>query len=185
MGKEPREPIDHKEGTQAKKCAQGKLVLGREGPAKRCYGASEAATVRTLGEGSTPAEGVEKRDGGEADDAAQKRAKQDGEECSAHAEKGADHGHHFDVTHAHAIALADEFVESSGAPEQQAAKGCAEQRVDQAGYERRNVMVMNGYVGDAVWRNARCERESQAEAEPVDRVGKQAHAKIGDDQNQE
>lgn len=140
--------------------------------------------MRTLGEGAAPAEGVEKRDRGESDDATQKRAKQDGQECSANAEKGADHGHHFDVTHAHAIAFADEFVERGGAPEQQAAKGRAEQCFDQVGYERRNVMIMNVYVGDSVWRNARGERESQTEAKPVDRVGKQAHAKIGDDQNQ-
>jgi len=120
---EAREGVDDEEGGQAEESAQGELVAGGDGEADGAgVAVAQAATSGACGEVALPSGRVEDEDGGDADDAAEKSAEEDGEEGSADAEERANHGHHFDVAHAHAIAVTNEFIESGGGEEEEAAE---------------------------------------------------------------
>jgi hypothetical protein len=53
------------------------------------------------------------------------------QERAANAEKGADHGHHLDVAHAHPFASANAFVKLGESPEHKAAQSGAQQAVEE------------------------------------------------------
>ena len=190
MLEEAREEEDDEEGGDAEEGAEGELVLGCDDQADRIGVAfAQAAAGGARGEIAFPATGVENEDGSDADDATEEGAEENGEEGSAEAEKGADHGHHFDVAHTHAIALADEFVNDGGGQEEQAAEGGAEQGVnDSSDALRESVGQAEPQAIDAQERtgeNARGEGEAEAQAEEVDGVREETNEEVGDDENDE
>lgn len=187
---EAREEEDDEEGGEAQEGAEGELVLGGDGETEGVGVAfAKAAAGGARGEIAFPATGVENEDGSDADDAAQEGAKENGEEGSAEAEKGADQEHHFDVAHAHAIALANEFVNDGGGQEEQAAESSAEEGVnDSSNALRESVGQAEPEAIDAQGRtreNARGEGQAEAQAEEVDGVREETDEEVGDDENDE
>jgi len=185
---EAREEEDDEEGGDAEEGAEGELVLGCDDQAERTgVAVAKAATSGARGEIAFPATGVENDDGNDADDAAKKGAEENGEEGSAEAEKGADHGHHFDVAHTHAIALADEFVNDGGGQEEQAAEGGAEEGVNDSGDAVRELVgqaepqAINAQ--ERTGENTRGEGQAEAEAEEVDGVREETNEEVSDDEN--
>ena len=188
MLEEAREEEDDEEGGDAEEGAKGELVLGCDDQAERTgVAVAKAATSGARGEIAFPATGVENDDGNDADDAAKKGAEENGEEGSAEAEKGADHGHHFDVAHTHAIALADEFVNDGGGQEEQAAEGGAEEGVNDSGDAVRELVgqaepqAINAQ--ERTGENTRGEGQAEAEAEEVDGVREETNEEVSDDEN--
>jgi hypothetical protein len=166
------------------------LVAGGDGEADGVGAAvSEAAACGACGEIALPSGGVEDEDGGDADDAAEKSAEEDGEEGSADAEERADHGHHFDVAHAHAIAVTDEFIKSGGGEKEEAAESGAEEGIEDACYGVREA------AGEAkpeaidaqkrTGKDAGGKGQAEAEAEEGDGVGEEADAEVGGHENDE
>ena len=187
---EAREEEDDEEGGDAKEGAEGELVLGGDGETDGVGVAfAKAAAGGARSEIAFPATGVENEDGSDADDAAQEGAEENGEKGSAEAEKGADHGHHFDVAHTHAITFADEFVNDGGGQEEQAAESGAEERVnDSSDAVGESVGQAEPEAIDAQERtgeNARGKGQAEAQAEEVDGVREETDEEVGDNKNDE
>jgi len=185
---EAREEEDDEEGGDAEEGAKGELVLGCDDQADRIGVAfAQAAAGGARGEIAFPATGVENEDGSDADDATEEGAEENGEEGSAEAEEGADHGHHFDVAHTHAIALADEFINDGSGEEEQAAKSGAEEGVnDSSDALWESVGQAEPEAIDAQERtgeNARGEGQAEAQAEEVHGVGEETDEEVSDDEN--
>jgi len=195
------EGVDDEEGGEAEEGAEGELVAGSDGEADGVgVTVGEAAAGGAYGESTLPPGGVKRKNGGDADDAAEKSAEEDGEKGSRDAEEGANHGHHFDVAHAHAIAVADEFIEKGGGEKEQAAESGAEEGVEDR--EGRGEEVLRGGVsvkigewesglkageehvtGGIVRGDAGGEGQAQAEAEEGDGVGEEADAEVSGKEN--
>lgn len=124
-GEQPGQRVGYGHGADTEKGAERELVLRGDSPAE-AGDASQTTLCGALCNGALPTEEIEEDDPQNADDAAEEGAEKNCEEGAAGAEERADHGHHFDVAHAHAVALADEFVEGRRAPEEHA----ADQRAD-------------------------------------------------------
>ena len=190
MLKEAREDVNDEKGSDAEEGAEGKLVLRSNGQAEGIgVAVAEAAACGARGEIAFPSGKVENEDGANANDAAEKGAEEDREEGSTKAQEGADHGHHFDVTHAHTIAMANEFVKDRGAQEEQTAEGGAEKGIHDASGAK------GEFVGQAepeaidtqkgTGKDAGSEGQADPQAEEGDGVGEEADAQVGDDKNDE
>ncbi len=182
------EGVDDEEGGDAEERAEGELVLGGNGQAKGIgVAVAEAAACGACGEIALPSGEVKNEEGGDSNDAAEEGAKENGEEGSPEAEEGADHGHHLDVSHAHAIAMANEFVEDGGAQEEKTAAGGAEEGIDDASDAVRE------FVGQAkpqaidaqerAGEDAGGEGQAEAQAEEGDGVREEANPQVGGDEN--
>jgi len=185
---EMREGVDDEEGSDAKERAEGELVLGGNGQAEGIgVAVAEAAACGARGEIALPSGKVKNEHGGDANDAAEEGAKENGEEGSAEAEEGADHGHHLDVTHAHAIAMANEFVEDGGAQEEKTAEGGAEEGVNDSGDAVREFVGQGEPQAkdaqEGAGEDAGGEGQAEAQAEEGDGVGEEANPQVGDDEN--
>ncbi len=125
---------------------------------------------------------------------------ENGEKCVSHSKESAHHSHHFDVAHAHAFPFAHQFVERRSSEKQQAPEGRAEESVQNieksvemnscrwvgvkiAEVERTLKPEEQRHAGGIVRRYACCKGQADAEAGPVDGVGQNAYAQVGDDQN--
>src|SRR5256885_15565809 len=137
----PHEPVgleiqptieeDDQNRGDAKERAKRKLVASGNGPAESGDFA-EAAPVPAKSDLRLPAAYEKSDDEKQSDDAAKKGAQQQSEERSLNAEEGADHEHHFDIAHAHALAAANELIERGGGEQKQTARGSAKERTDDA-----------------------------------------------------
>ncbi len=134
---------------------------------------------------AAPSKDIERGDQGDSDDAAEESADENGEKGAANPKEGTDHGHHFDVTHAHTFAFADQFVEESSAEKKQAAEGCTEEGIENTDDHGRDRAIVEPHAEEAVRGDTRGEGEGNAESEPVDGVGENAGDDVGDDQNDE
>ncbi len=186
--KKAREGVDDEEGGDAEEGAEGELVLRSNGQAEGIgVAVAKAAACGARGEIAFPSGEVENEDGANANDAAEKGAEENGEEGSTKAQESADHGHHFDVTHAHAIAMANEFVEDGGAQEEKTAEGRAEKGVNETEgsmgepdgqTEEKAIGETQGGTG----KDAGGEGQAETQAEEGDSVGEEADTQIGDDE---
>lgn len=188
MLEEAREDENDEECGETEERAEGKLILGGDEEAEGVgVAVAEAATGGAGGEVALPAGEVENKDGADANDAAEERAEENGEEGSAEAEKGADQEHHFDVAHAHAIALANELVNDGGGEQEQAAESSAEEGVnDSSDALREFVGQAEPEAIDAQERtgeNAGGEGQAEAQAEEVNGIGEESDEEVGDDEN--
>ncbi len=188
MVEKAREGVDDEEGGDAEEGAEGELVLRGDGQAEGIGVAfAKAAAYGACGEIALPSGEVKNEDGGDADDAAEEGAKENGEECSTEAEEGADHGHHLDVTHAHAIAMANEFVEDGGAQEEKTAEGGAEKGIHNASGAMGEIAGQGEPQAkdtqEGAGEDAGGEGQAEAQAKEGDSVGEEADTQVGDDEN--
>src|SRR5258708_34606902 len=128
-GEQPGQRVGYGHGADTEKRAERELVLRGDGPAES-GDAAQAALCGALCNGALPTEEIEEDDPQNADDAAEQGAEKNCKEGAAGPEERADHGHHFDVAHAHAVALADGGVEGRRSPEEHAADQSAEHGVE-------------------------------------------------------
>lgn len=183
-GKRPGAEERDKERGNTQERAQRKLVTAGDGPADRAD-LAQAHLAGPLGQGFFPSGGKKKADDGKADDRTEESADEDGEKGAAESEKCANHEHHFHVAETHAITVADDFIEPSRQPEEAAAEDGAKKGVDNTGGPaRERDEAMKQHRRNTIHgRNVSGEHEAQADAKPVDDVGKDAFAKVGDDEN--
>src|SRR5262249_1582206 len=163
---------------------EGKLIPARNSPAHRAD-AAKPHFAGALGERFFPSRGEQEADNQKADQGAQKRANKDGQKSAAKPQERAHHKHHFHVAKAHAIAVANDFVEPGRKPEQTAAQDGAEDSVEHPGRPagKHYVIVQQQGCYAIDWRNIGRKDQAQSDAEPVDDIGKNPFAEIGYDQN--
>ena len=188
MLEEAREDEDDEEGGDTEEGAEWELVLGGDDEAERVgVAVAQTTTGGACSEIALPADEVKHDDAADANNAAQECAEENGEKGSPEAEKGADHGHHFDVAHAHAIALANEFVSGGGGQEKHAAERSAQEGInDTRDAMREFVWQAEPQAIDTQERtgeNARGEGQAEAQAEEGHSVGEETDEEVGDDEN--